>query len=378
MRIGIDASRAGFGVRTGTENYSIQLLRSMMEAMSAGAGDDALTLYTGHRLPPELLGGAARVRHMPFPRLWTHVRLSLEMLLQRPDVLFVPAHVIPLVHPRASVATIHDVGHLYYPEVYPPATLRYLEWSTRHNVKSAAHLIADSDSTKRDLVDRYGVDPYDVTVVYPGIMPGYFEVAEEGELTGVRQRYQLEGPYVLYVGTLQPRKNVERLIEAFNLAKQRHQFPERLVLAGRMGWLPEGILKRLQAAGQNVTLAGYVPDTDLRGLYAGATAVALPSLFEGFGMPLAEAMAVGTLAIGSTSSSLPEVVGDAGLLVDPLNTEELAEAIAWACTHPEARKALAAHGRERARRFRWDQAATTVLGVLRRVARERSGLAMRW
>lgn len=379
MHIGIDASRAAVALRTGTENYSLYLIRAVVQALQMGPAGDRVTLYTAAPLPPELRAdGALRVRRMPFPRLWTHLRLSAEMVVRPPDVLFVPAHVIPLVHPRASVATVHDVGHLYYPEAYPGTTLRYLEWSTRHNVKAAAHLLTDSHATKRDLIERYGVAEDAVTVVYPGIADRYFQPLNPEDAGAVRQKYGLDGPYLLYVGTLQPRKNVERLLEAFALARQRRAIDERLVLAGRMGWLPEGILRRLQTAGQHVTLAGYVPDDDLPALYAGATAVVLPSLFEGFGMPLAEAMAMGALAIGSTAASLPEVVGDAGLLVEPENTEEIAEALVWACTHPTERQALAARGRERARRFTWQAAAKTCLGVLRQVAAEHRGLALRW
>ncbi len=379
MRIGVDASRAAYAVRTGTENYSLELVRALRALLQQEPGDDRLVLYTGRRLPPDLRpGDGCEVRQMAFPRLWTHVRLSLEMALSRPDVLFVPGHVIPLVHPRASVATIHDVGHLYYPDAYPVGQLRYLTWATRHNVRCAAHLMVDSEATKRDLAARFDVEPERMTVAYPGVSPQYFEPVSLATLNAVRQKYQLSGPYVLYVGTLQPRKNVERLVVAFAEAKRAAGFPERLVLAGRMGWLPEGILRALQEAGHQVTLAGYVPDEDLPGLYAGATAVVLPSLFEGFGMPLAEAMAAGTAVIGSTASSLPEVVGDAGLLVDPANTQELTDALIWVCTHPVERAALVGRGRERAVRFSWEAAARATLEVLRQVGERQRGLAVRW
>jgi glycosyltransferase involved in cell wall biosynthesis len=379
MRFGIDASRAAYTVRTGTENYSLELIRALLAALDDMRSPDRLVLYTGQRLPVDVMQSAsAAVRQIPLPRLWTHLRLSAEMALHCPDVLFVPAHVIPVVHPKASVATIHDLGHLYFPEAYPKATLRYLDWATRHNVRCAAHLLADSQATKVDLVERMGVEPERVTVVYPGVARQFFEPVDPAAAAAVRQRYQLEGPYLLYVGTLQPRKNVERLIEAFALAKQRRQIEERLVLAGRIGWLPEGILQRLQQLGQQVTLAGYVPDEDLPALYSGATAVTLPSLYEGFGLPLAEAMATGAYVIGSTAGSLPEVVGDTGALVPPENTEELAEALAWACTHAEARVRLAELGRQRAARFNWGAAANDVLAVLRRVASQRRGLAVRW
>ena len=297
----------------------------------------------------------------------------------RPDVLFVPAHVIPLVHPAASVATIHDLGHLYFPDSYPASTLRYLDWATRHNIRSAAHLLADSEATKRDMVERMDVDPERVTVVYPGVSPVYFEPIQASARMQVRQKYRIDGPYLLYVGTLQPRKNVERLVEAYLIARREFHIEERLVLAGQLGWLPEGILGKLQSAGNQVTLAGYVPDEDLPALYAEATAVALPSLYEGFGMPLAEAMAVGTTVIGSTAGSLPEVVGDAGLIVEPVDTQEIAEALAWACGHQRERAVLAARGRVRAAGFSWEASGARALEVLRRVGQDTPpGLAVKW
>ena len=304
---------------------------------------------------------------MPFPRLWTHLRLSWEMAFHAPDVLFVPAHVIPLVHPRASVVTIHDLGHLYFPEAYPKKALRYLTWSTGHNVRAAAHLLADSEATKRDLCSHFSISPEGVTVVYPGVGPEYRPNQDPAMIEAVKQRYQITYPYVLYVGTLQPRKNIERLLEAFALARRRRGLQERLVLVGRTGWLSESLQNRIRDMADAVVLVGYVPENDLPLLYAGATVFVLPSLFEGFGMPLLEGMASGTPVIAANTSSLPEVVGDAGLLFDPLNTEELAEALARACEDRELREQLQAGGLARAGLFTWEEAARKTLGVLKKV-----------
>ncbi len=292
------------------------------------------------------------------------------MVRNRPDVLLVPAHVIPLIHPKASVATVHDLGHLYYPEAYPSATLKYLAWSTRHNIQTASHLLADSETTKLDIMKHFGAPDQRITVVYPGVSPRFYAEYPPADLTAVKAQYGINGRYLLYVGTLQPRKNVERLIEAFAIAKRTAGFPERLVLAGRMGWLPEGIMRRLRDMGEAVTLAGYVPEIDLGALYAGATALVLPSLFEGFGMPVIEAMASGTPVIAANAASLPEVAGDAAVLFDPYSTAALAEALSRVCGDPDLRAELRAQGRERASHFTWEEAAKRTLGVLDAVASE--------
>ena len=272
MRIGIDASRALVSQRTGTENYSLHLIRHLLAQAEEELSEDTFDLYCPQRPPAGLFSDSplARERVIPLPRLWTHVRLSLEMLTNRPDVLFVPAHIIPLFHPASCVVTIHDLGHLYYPETYPKDTLRYLTWGTEHNLKVAQHVLADSQVTKQDIEERFHVEPERITVVYPGISGEYRTGHTPNAIAGVRERYGIDGPYVLYVGTLHPRKNVERLLEAFVAAKREHGLAETLVIAGRLGWLPEGILRRLKDAEPSVKLAGYVPDNDLPLLYEGA------------------------------------------------------------------------------------------------------------
>lgn len=370
MRIGIDASRAVSSQPTGVENYSLQLVRELVAMNGRNGKERELVLYTRERpgvgvLPED---GGYELKVIPFPRLWTHVRLSWEMLRDKPDALFVPGHVIPLVHPNAAVATIHDLGHLHYPEAYPRPTLKYLSWSTEHNIRSASHLLADSEATKLDVVKQFSVPPEQVTVVYPGLRTSYGPPQDADEIKRVLAEYRIEGPYILYVGTLQPRKNVERLIEAFAKAKKDGGFRERLVLAGRIGWLPEGILKRLGQAGEAVTMAGYVPDGHLPALYAGSTLFVLPSLFEGFGMPVVEAMACGAPVLAADSSSLPEVVGDAGVLFDPHDTDALAESIRWLCEHASFREELRQKGFQRAKEFTWEVAARRTLRVLDRVA----------
>ena len=188
----------------------------------------------------------------------------------------------------------------------------------------------------------------------------------------VRRRLTAEGTKLhgLYAGNAQretARPTAERLLEAFDQAKKRRELQEQLVLVGRKGWLSESLEKRIRDMADAVVLAGYIPENDLPLLYAGATVFVLPSLFEGFGLPLLEAMACGTPVIAANTSSLPEVVGDAGLLFDPLRTEELAEALARLCEHRELREQLRARGLARAKQFTWEEAARKTLEVLKKV-----------
>jgi glycosyltransferase involved in cell wall biosynthesis len=298
------------------------------------------------------------------------------MLLHSPDVLFVPSHVLPLYHPRCSVVTVHDLGHRYYPEAHTARQRRYLEWSTRYHVRTAAHLLADSRATQCDLVRLYGADPGRITVAHLGVDPTIVPVRDPGRLAEVRHKYGIAGPYILYVGTLQPRKNLVRLIDAFAqmLAACRPETqPDdgrlQLVLAGKQGWLSEDILARPRALGieRRVVCPGFVADQDRAALYSGARLFVMPSLYEGFCMPVLEAMVCGAPVACSNVSSLPEVVGDAALLFDPLDTEAMATTMGLALQRKDLHRQMVERGIERARGFTWARCAKRVLAVLERV-----------
>jgi len=365
MLIGIDASRAARGKRTGTEKYSFQLIRHLV----------ALDQKNRYRLyfdrPPfyELRIANCELRVMPFPRLWTHVRLSWEMMRRPPDVLFVPAHVLPIVHPPRSVVTIHDLGYLHFPRAHRLLDRLYLDLSTRFNARAAAHIIADSQATKRDLVERYGVEPSKISVIYPGYDEEAFQPVREREaIEAVKTRYGIAGDYILFVGTIQPRKNLVRLMEAFSLLK-RQAADLQLVIAGKKGWLYEAVFRRVEELGLEgqVVFTGYVAEEDLPALFSGARLFVFPSLYEGFGLPVLEAMACGTPVVCSNASSLPEVAGDAALLFDPLDVEGMAAAMERILGDERLRTELVERGLKRARGFSWEKCAQETLAVLESV-----------
>lgn len=377
--IGIDASRALRSQRTGTENYSWQLIRHLLALGSS----HRFRLYcqqpppaglfdlSDQPLSAEVGASHAEARVIPWPRLWTHLRLSWEVTRHPPDVLFVPSHVLPLLHPRRSVVTVHDLGFRLFPEAHKTLDRAYLDWSTRFNARSAAHVLVDSQATRDDLIRFTGVSADKLSVVHLGRDESLAPVEDPQRLAEVQRRLGISQPgqeladYILYVGTLQPRKNLVRLVEAFAAVRQQHP-ALRLVLAGRRGWLAEPIFQRVAALGLQdaVCFPGYVADADLPALLSGARCFAFPSLYEGFGFPVLEAQACGAPVLAASTSSLPEVAGDGALLVDPLDPDAMAAGLLRLMGEPALRAELAAAGRANLPRFSWQRCAAETLAVL--------------
>lgn len=368
-RIGIDISRIATATRTGTEHYTYELLA----ALALRDRSTRYTLYCNQpptMLPP--LGPNFTLRRMPFPRLWTHLRLSTELVVRPPAVLFVPAHVLPLGTPlrrtMRTVVTIHDLGYLRYPEAHTPAHRLYLRISTLWSARVATRIIAVSTATRDDLVRFAGVRSDKITVIHHGLAPRFRPVADPTAITAAQARYGITDTYFLYVGTLQPRKNLLRLIEAFAQLDENALQSTRteLVIAGKKGWLTEAIERRATELGvaERVRFVGYVADADLPALLSGALGFVLPSLYEGFGMPVLEAMACGAPVLTSTISSLPEVAGNAALLVDPEDTAAIMGGLRRLTTEPALRAQLRARGLARAAEFTWQRCAAQTLAVL--------------
>ncbi len=364
--IAIDASRLSVRERTGTERYSYELIAALARIDHF----NPYLLYSNglpEALPP--LGPNFNLRSLPLPRLWTHARLGPALLRERPGLLFVPAHVIPLLHPP-SLVTIHDLGYLTFPEAHTARRRLELDLSTRWNLHAARHVIAISQATKDDLVRSYQVNPERISVIHHGLSADFRPVEDGAALQALRARYNLHAPYFLYVGTIQPRKNLMRLIEAFAqaLPAMSHDgATPLLVLAGRQGWLSEAILRRAHELGiaSAVRFLGYVPDHELPALLTAAQAFVFPSLYEGFGMPLLEAMACGTPVLTSTSSALPEVAGGAALLVEPTDRAALAAGLVRLASDSALRTNLRHLGFARAAQFTWERCARMTLERLR-------------
>ena len=362
--VGLDASRALSTAPTGTEVYSTHLIRALLPRLKPCA----VRLYC-RQVPPsdvrQAFDEGADLRVIPFPRLWTHLRLSWEMLTHPPDLLFVPAHVLPLVHPRRTLVTVHDIGYRVFPGAHPRRQRLYLELSTRWNVRQASHVLVDSKATRNAVIEAYPISPAKVTVAYPGFDRTLHPVQDPAARAQVRRTYEIPDPYLLFMGRIQPRKNLGRLIEAF--ARILPRYPDlTLVLAGPEGWLTEPIHRIVETLGMkgHVRFPGYVAEDDKAALISGARAFVYPSLHEGFGFPVLEAQSCEVPLLTSRTSSLPEVAGEGALLVDPLDVESIAEGLRQLLADADLRRSLVAAGAKNLARFSWARTGEVVSRVI--------------
>ena len=367
LTIAIDASRTTAARRTGTENYALRLVRALLALESP----HRFHLYFRDQPPDDLFPTQANVtqRIIPWPRAWTHTRFAAALWRERPDVTFVPAHTLPLSFPGPGVVTVHDLGYLYFPSAHPARARRYLSWSTRYSARRAARVLVDSLATARDLAAHYDIPESRISLVYPGLDDALAPVTDAARLAAVRARYGLPDRYLLFLGTLQPRKNIARLVESYTQWRAQAAVKDvALVLAGSPGWLYDPAWTH---GVEGVIETGYVRDEDVSALYSGARALVFPSLYEGFGFPILEAMRCGTPVITSASSSLPEVAGNAALLVNPRDKGAIAAAIGQILGDDRLRHTLVTRGFEQAQRFTWPTAAEAALRALEQAAQQR-------
>ena len=333
------------------------------------ASDMEYTVFTSERRYVPAPGIRLQVFRLPTNRppvriLWEQAFQPWAVRRAKLDLLHSPAFVGPLVSACPLVVTVHDLSFLFFPQGFRALNRSYLRLFTRLSVRRAQRVLAVSESTKRDLVTYYGLSPAKVDVVYNGV-DGSFRPLPADQVAAFRRQTGLPDRFMLFVGTLEPRKNVVRLIEAYaRLSKERPP----LVLVGGRGWLYDQIFSRVEAlnlSGQ-VHFAGYVLAEDLPLWYNAADLFVYPSLYEGFGLPPLEAMACGTAVITSTASSLPEVVGKAGLTIDPTDTEALATAMGQVLRARDLREQMQAEGLARAQSFSWEKTAQQTVDSYRR------------
>ncbi len=364
MRLAIDASRTTAARITGTERYAVEMIRALIRLNATRLKSDDIRLYFRDQPPSGLFPASKRVTNcvIPFARLWTHVRFAAALWRSRPDLTWVPAHTLPLIFPGRAAVTVHDLGYKRFPDAHPPRQRLYLDLTTRYSAARAAVVLADSRATADDLIRFYGTPAAKIRVVYPGV-----DAPAVGDVAAARARYGLPERYFLFLGTLQPRKNIARTVAAYR--RWREANPDdlaALVLAGGQGWLYDPVWT---AGVDGVILTGYVDNADIGALYAGALALVFPTLYEGFGFPVLEAMLCRTPVICSGTSSLPELAGDAALLVDPLDVAAIADAMGLLSRDDAARRSLIEKGIAQAQKFTWDAAARAALDVFERAAR---------
>lgn len=365
MRIGLEvtaAVRQGGGIG----RYVRELLKAVADL---NTGDRYSLFYASpfplpHVLPQ--LPGNFQARHLPFhdiwlARLWHRAQLPLPVdLLTGPiDLYHAPDFTLPPVRAR-SLLTVHDLSFARDPDSAAPGLRDYLNRVVPRSVARADHVIAVSQATKADLIELYKTPEHKISVLYEGV-DAAFKPAPSPE---IRARYNLgSGPFILAVSTVQPRKNFARLIQAFASLPRDYS----LVIAGGRGWLYEPIFAAAEepSVRGRVHFLGFVPDSDLPGLYSEAAAFAYPSLYEGFGLPMLEAMACGVPVLAADTSSLPEVAGGAAVLVDPWQVDAIAAGLRQVL---DRRDALIPAGFKRAAQFRWDAVARDLVALYRSVA----------
>jgi glycosyltransferase involved in cell wall biosynthesis len=360
--------------RAGVSQYIEQLLRQFV--IDALQPDDVLTVYNGHGDPESVWVSERntiryRSSHLPVNSapgrmVWEQFAAPVVTMRDQIDVLFCPVNVVPLAARVPSVVTVHDVAFLAHPEAFHASKRRYLDFMTRRSVHRARRVIAVSEHTKGDLVDRYHLPPDRVTVIPNAADRRYRPADDADSASSFRAANDLPDRFILFVGTLEPRKNLRRLVEAFSSVSARA--PDvKLVIVGGSGWLTSDLAPLVHDRGltDRIIFTGYVSDDDLPRWYQAATIFCYPSLYEGFGLPVLEAMACGTPVVTSNTSAIPEEAGDAAILIDPTDVAALAEALAALIDDPTRREEMRAAGIERAQLYAWDRTARATLNVSR-------------
>jgi len=371
MLIGIEASRANRQKKTGVEWYAyflIQKLKSLTESQK-----HSWLLYSNTPLAMGLERGPSNwheTRLSWFPKyLWTQIRLSFEMWRRSPEVLFVPAHVLPRVIPKRTVVTIHDIGFHHFPELYKPIQRWYHEWSTRDILHRASRIITVSEFSKRELVESYYADASKIFVTHLGIDHERYQPLSAEQCEPILQKFRVPKPFVLFIGRLERKKNVATLVKAFHRYKEVRGIgdPMQLVLVGQPGVGYQEIEEAIRG-GESTTaihLLGYASEEEKVALLSSATALIHPSLYEGFGLTPLEAMACGLPVICSHAGSLPEVVGiENALWFDPGDVDALVRALGHLIDDPSLGATLRERGLAWCQRYTWQQTAEQTLLLL--------------
>lgn len=357
MLIGIHSQAVFKKEKTGVEKYAHQLIKNI--AMLPGSKEHRFVLYSDNYRAGNIdLPENFSVKVLRSPYLWTQFRLALYMLFKKPKALFIPAHVLPaLSHPKNSTVMIHDIAFEFFPQAYPDFHRKYLRFTTKHALKRAKKIIVPSKSTADDLAKFYEVDMSKVFVVHHG---GIDKEAEKFS------KEQLEFPYFLYIGRLELKKNILGILKAFDLFKGAYKSAHKLVLVGNFGFGKEKIKEAIakHRYKNDIVLTGWVDDVNKDYLLSNADMFLFPSLYEGFGLPILEAQAFGVPLITSCISSMPEVAGKGAILVNPHNSEEMADAMIRIMSDENLKNDLMTKGRENLKRFSWKDCARETLEII--------------
>jgi len=372
MIIGIDASRAFIEKRTGIEEYSYQVIKNLMDKIGKEhqvilyvkkpqcfcSVSDTTVVFETLQIPANW-----KIKKISWPRLWTQIGLSLEMLFNKVDTLFIPAHTVPFIHPKNTIVTIHGLEYEFCPQAYSFWERLYMRWSIKNSCKWAKKIIAVSENTKKDLIKLYKVPTEKVEVIYEG-----YDLNSEFRISNFESSSndRITKPYLLFIGRLEERKNILGIIKAFEILKEKYKIPHRLILAGKPGFNYKEILSYLSQSSHksDIVLSGFVNESEKYRLLKNADLFLFPSFYEGFGLPILEAQSVETSIVASIEASIPEVAGGGALLVNPKKPEEIADAVQKILSDENLKKDLIQKGLENVKRFSWDKCAEEIDKIL--------------
>ncbi len=362
MIIGIDANKATVKKRTGIENFVFELILNLLAIDSK----NTYYLFAASDLPDQI----TRYKHVvqiksKFSRPWNKFALPLLIRKNMPDVYLQPLDAIPMFAPRKTLGVIHDLAYKYFPEAYSGLENRRQNKVLANIISKSQKIICISESTKKDVLDFYPKAKDKIDVIHLGYDPKIFH-----QIDKPRDVLKIDSPYILFTGRIEERKNVKRLVEAFLKVKKELNIPQKLILAGAPGYNYDKIYKAIikdTTYANEIIMPGHISHESLPDLMVKADFLIFPTLYEGFGLPVLEAMACGAAVVAAKSSSLPEVAGEAAVYVNPLDVDDIAEGISYLIQHPETKKHYQGLALERAKHFSWEKTARSFLTELENI-----------
>lgn len=360
MNIGVDGNEANVKNRVGSGQYALAMIREFSKVKN-----HQFAVYLKEKPLPDLPKETDTFKYKIFgpKKLWTQFALPRELTFgKKPDIFLTLGHYGPRFSRVPYVATIFDLSYLHYPKLFNKDDLYQLTNWSRYSIKKSKHILAISSATKADIVKSYDVNASKITVTHMGYNQGLFNPQTKVKVEKTKAKYKIDGEYIIFAGTLQPRKNIKRLIEAFGQIKGE----AKLVIVGKKGWMYSDIFEKVKELKlqSKIIFTDFVPEEDLSALISGAKVYVLPSLYEGFGIPVIEAQACGTPVVVSNTSSLPEVVGNSGIKVDPNSTKSVKDGIEKLLNNPTIRADLVKKGFKNAHSFSWQKCAQETLKVV--------------
>ncbi len=374
MLIGIDGNEANIKNRVGVNQYAFELLQNLWKLQDEWKRSHSLVVYLKEDPLPDMPEETSHFKYKIIPggKMWILTKLTPDLIFakDKPDIFFSPSHYVPFLAPMPKISSIMDLGYLEYSTQFTKKDFWQLKIWTAISIFVSKSIIAISQSTKDDIVRHYPSAKSKIHITYLAYDPNQFNnLVSNKVVRRIRSRYSIVDDYILYLGTLKPSKNIEGLVEAFlRLKNTGHEL--KLVIAGKKGWLYEPIFKKVEELGleKDVIFTDFIPEVDKQGLIKGAKVFVLPSFWEGFGLDALNAMACGVPVVVSNTGSLPEVVGDAGVLVNPKSTRSIADGIEKVISASKLKyNSLVEKGLSQVKKFSWEKTARETLEIITNV-----------